>query len=102
MTTGHPVARDLTVVIPTLGRPLVRGCLQSIAAGDTWPARLIVVDQGRSSRVASSIALLRQSGLNAEHDAASGIGIASGTNRGIAQSVTTYVAVTHDDCRVAE
>ena len=101
MTSGHAVAIDLTVVIPTVGRQLVHDCLESIAAGDMWPRDLIVVDQGRSLAVASDIARLRRLGLNACHLPSSEIGIASATNRGIARSATVYVAVTHDDCRVA-
>jgi GT2 family glycosyltransferase len=99
--TAHPVARDLTVVIPTLGRSLVRDCLESIAVGDIWPAEVLVVDQGRSAEVADTIGLLRQSGLNVVHISCFESGIAAGTNRGIERSATTYVAVTHDDCRVS-
>ena len=51
MTTSSPRTSptDVTVVIPTVGRPLLRDCLRSIAAGDTWPAELIVVDQSSSA-----------------------------------------------------
>jgi GT2 family glycosyltransferase len=99
--TTPPVARDLTVVIPTIGRPLVRGCLDSIRAGDTWPAAVVITDQGQTAEVAQTIGQLRQSGMNAVHIVSSERGIAAGTNRGIERSATRYVAVTHDDCRVA-
>jgi hypothetical protein len=41
------IAEDLSVVIPTLGRELLRGCLDALAAADVRPAEVIVVDQGR-------------------------------------------------------
>jgi GT2 family glycosyltransferase len=99
--TSHPVARDLTVVIPTIGRPLVQGCLESIADGDMWPAAVLVLDQSSGEAVARMVDRVRQSGLNAVHVASRETGIAAGTNRGIERSTTDYVAVTHDDCRVA-
>ena len=50
--TGR-VAADVTVVIPTVGRPLLRQCLGSIAAADPRPAEVIVVDQSRGGEVAA-------------------------------------------------
>lgn len=54
-TGGRPVAEDVTVVIPTIGRPLIESCLQSLADDDTWPAKVIVVDQSRSASVESIV-----------------------------------------------
>jgi GT2 family glycosyltransferase len=88
------------VVIPTLGRPLLEGCLESIVAGATWPADLIVVDQGASPAVAGWVERLRVKGLNARHVPSNQTGIAAGTNRGLRLVRTRFVAVTHDDCRV--
>jgi GT2 family glycosyltransferase len=99
--SAHPVAHELTVVIPTIGRPQARGCLESIADGDTWPAEVVVVDQRCSTELAVTIARLRERGLSAEHVCSSDIGIAAGTNRGLERATTAYIAVTHDDCRVA-
>jgi GT2 family glycosyltransferase len=96
----RPVASDVTVVIPTVGRELLEGCLESIAAGTVWPAEVIVVDQGDSSLVASWIDRLARSGLVITHVRASGTGIAAGTNRGLERVRTRFVATTHDDCRV--
>jgi len=44
---------DVTVVIPTLGRPILRRMLAAVTAGGTWPARVIVVDQGRKPEIAA-------------------------------------------------
>jgi len=97
----RPVAEDLSVVIPTVGRPLLEGCLESIAAGDAWPAELIVVDQGGSSAAAGWVERLRARGLHARHVPSARTGIAAGTNQGLRLVRTRSVAVTHDDCRVA-
>jgi GT2 family glycosyltransferase len=89
------------VVIPTVGRPLLEGCLESIAAGGTWPAQLIVVDQSASPAVAAWVERLRVQGINARHVPSASTGIAAGTNQGLRLVRTRFVAVTHDDCRVS-
>jgi hypothetical protein len=93
-------ADDVTVVIPTLGGTVLEGCLESVAQGSIWPARLIVVDQGGGTVIASSIARLRQHGMDVEHVLAPAAGISSATNLGLRHVRTTFAAVTHDDCRV--
>jgi GT2 family glycosyltransferase len=94
------VAGEITIVIPTVGRPLLQDCLRSIVAGRVWPAELIVVDQSCSNQVAEWIGGLRAQGLSARHLPSHETGIANATNRGIEQARTRFVAVTHDDCRV--
>jgi GT2 family glycosyltransferase len=95
-----PVAADVSVVIPTLGRDLLEDCLESIATGTVWPAELIVVDQGGSSAAAKWVDRLAGRGLATAYVPSSETGIAAGTNRGLERVRTTYVATTHDDCRV--
>src|SRR5512138_2433400 len=94
------VADDVTVVIPTLGGAVLEGCLESIEQGSVWPARLIVVDQGGGAEAASSVARLRERGMDVEHILAPANGISSATNLGLRHVCTTFAAVTHDDCRV--
>lgn len=98
--TAKPCAGDVTVAIPTLGRPLLRDCLTSIAEADVWPALLLVVDQGRSQAVGEWLADLRDAGMDAVHLPSDETGIASATNHALEQVRTRFVAVTHDDCRV--
>ena len=93
-------AGDVTVVIPTLGGSVLDGCLESLAHGTVWPARLIIVDQSEDTAVASSVARVRQQGIAVEHVRAPANGISSATNLGLRHVCTTFVAVTHDDCRV--
>jgi GT2 family glycosyltransferase len=100
MADASRIAADITVVIPTVGRPLLQDCLRSVAAGLVWPAELIVVDQSCGNDVAAWVAALRAEGLAARHLPSAETGIANATNRGLEQVRTPFVAVTHDDCRV--
>jgi GT2 family glycosyltransferase len=97
---ARPIASDLSVVVPTLGGPTLRGCLDSLADGRTWPARLVVVDQSRDGSAALWLAALRARGLDVVHVRAEPDGISAATNRGLDRVQTRYAAVTHDDCHV--
>lgn len=90
----------MTVVVPTLGRPLLRGCLASIVEGDAWPARLVVVDQGTSPDSDRWLAEVAAAGLAVDHVRSTQRGTAAGTNRGLERVTTDLVAITHDDCLV--
>lgn len=101
MTDGaRHSADDVTVVIPTLGGALLEGCLESIAQGSVWPARLVVVDQGGGEAAARVIARLRERGMDVEHVLTPPNGISAATNLGLRHVRTTFAAVTHDDCLV--
>jgi GT2 family glycosyltransferase len=97
---SRPVVDDITVVIPTLGRPILEESLHWIALGTRWPARIIVVDQSSSPVIAGWLARLRSFGLKAEHVPSSQRGRAAAVNRGIERVRTRFVAVTDDDCFV--
>jgi GT2 family glycosyltransferase len=96
----RPVLDDVTVVIPTLGRPILEESLSRIASGTAWPAKIIVVDQSSSSVIAGWLAGLRASGLSAEHVPSSQRGRAAAVNRGIERVQSRFLAVTDDDCFV--
>ncbi len=98
--THHAVLRDVSLVIPTVGRSLLNDCLGSISASETWPAELLVVDQSSSSEIAGWLEELQRRGLNAAHLPMKGTGIAAAMNMGLRRVRTAFVAVTHDDCRV--
>jgi GT2 family glycosyltransferase len=99
-TKQRSVAPDISVVIPTIGRRLLKGCLDSIAVGSLWPFELIVVDQGSNPDVSDWIRESQRHGLNVRQISSSQSGIAAATNRGLEQVRSTFVALTHDDCRV--
>jgi GT2 family glycosyltransferase len=98
---ARPLLNDITIVIPTLGRPILEESLYWIVAGSAWPGSLIVVDQGSSQQVAAWLERLQSLGINAEYVSSSQCGKAAALNRGIERTRTRFVAVTDDDCFVA-
>jgi len=94
----RPVLADLSVVIPTLGRPILESSLACIARGDAWPAEILVVDQGTNPDVPGFLTRLSEVGLPARHVASTRRGRAIGLNLGFANLGTERVAVTDDDC----
>jgi GT2 family glycosyltransferase len=93
-------AQEITVVVPTLGGPVLEGCLDSIARGTMWPNGLIVVDQGGGDAAARWVAALHARGMDVSHIQSDRRGIAAATNVGLQHVRTRFVAVTHDDCVV--
>jgi GT2 family glycosyltransferase len=94
------VLNDISIVIPTLGRPILEESLQRIALGTVWPAKIIVVDQSSSPNIAAGLARLQLSGLDTEHVPSTQRGRAAAVNRGLERVRTPFVAVTDDDCFV--
>ncbi len=97
---ARPILADITILIPTLGRPILEECLYWIAAGSAWPGGLIVVDQGRNPEVARWIEAIQSLGIAAEYISSIQRGRAAGVNRGLERAQTRFVAITDDDCFV--
>jgi GT2 family glycosyltransferase len=97
---ARPILDDMTIVIPTLGRPILRESLDCIVKGDAWPRGLIVVDQGRNPQAAQWMDQIRCLGIDAEYAPSYERGRAAGVNRGLERVNTRFVAVTDDDCFV--
>jgi GT2 family glycosyltransferase len=91
-------ADDVSVVIPTLGRELLRGCLEALATADLRPARVIVVDQGRVRAIERMADEFRARGLKIHYIPSSRTGRSAGLNDGIRQVDTDFLAITDDDC----
>src|SRR5690349_6257220 len=94
------VVNDITVIIPTLGRPILERCLQAIAKGNTLPASIIVVDQGDNPAVADWLNTLSGMGLETRHLRSMKRSASSARNQGIEQVQTNFVAAIDDDCLV--
>jgi GT2 family glycosyltransferase len=94
------ILEEITVVIPTLGRPILEECLYWITLGTAWPGGLIVVDQGSNSLITSWIEELQLLGINAVYVPSDKRGRAAGVNRGLERANTIFVAITDDDCFV--
>lgn len=92
------VARDVSLVIPTLGRPIIAGCLAAIAGGRQWPAAIIVVDQGPSERIKTLLDDIATLGIGTRHERSASRGRAPGLNAGLRLVATPFAVVTDDDC----
>lgn len=92
---------NISVVIPTIGRSHLKDCLNSIAGAEVWPAKLVVVHQGHDTAVSAWVEELSRSGMAVQYIRSDDRGTAAATNCGLAHVETPFVAVTHDDCRVA-
>jgi GT2 family glycosyltransferase len=95
---ARPIASELTLVIPTLGRPILAECLAALLEGTMWPAAVIVVDQGASTQIAGWLDDLRDLGIRARHEPCAGRGRALGLNAGLRLVRTRFVVITDDDC----
>lgn len=98
-TSARPVAPDLTVVIPTLGREILRESLAALSGGSALPARVIVVHQGDDARVGEWVREAPGE-LAVDYVQSDLRGRATGVNTGIDRVETRFVAVTDDDCLV--
>jgi GT2 family glycosyltransferase len=97
-----PILEDITIVIPTLGRDILKECLYWIAAGVSWPEELIVVDQGKRTDIATWLEELNEIGIKSEYVPSNQRGRSAGINRGLERVQTRFVAITDDDCFVTE
>lgn len=98
--TSLRTASDLSVVIPTLGRPILARALDALAAGTRLPAEVIVVDQGRSTVVETVAREFHDRGLSVKWVPSDERGRARGVNRGMEAATTPFIAITDDDCLV--
>jgi GT2 family glycosyltransferase len=97
----RPIAGDISVVIPTLGRSILETCLSYLFEGTIWPKTVVVVDQGRVQSVADMMARVEQIGLQSIYIPSTQQGRSAGINRGLDRVQTRFVAITDDDCFVS-
>jgi GT2 family glycosyltransferase len=96
----RPILDDITIVIPTLGRPILEESLYWIVNGSAWPGELIIVDQSSSRQVEKWTEKLKSLGISAQYVPSAQRGKAAALNRGIELSETYFLVVTDDDCFV--
>ena len=99
--SAQKVEKDLTVIIPTLGRPILRRGLEALAAGTARPAQVIVVDQGQRAEIRTITKEFDGLGMPVRYIPSDGKGRSAGINVGIRAAQTEYVAITDDDCLAA-
>jgi GT2 family glycosyltransferase len=93
-----PLAEDVTLVIPTLGRAIITRCLAAVLKGSAWPRAIIIVDQGGSTEIAGQLQDVRELGIDGRYQRCSGRGRALGLNVGLRLVTTPFVVITDDDC----
>ncbi len=93
-----PTLAEVSVVIPTLGRPSLARALEAIATGTHRPAEILVVDQGGDGTGREIVEDARERGLSVRHIASLGRGRAVGVNEGARAVRTSFLLVTDDDC----
>ena len=91
---------DVSVVVPTIGRPrLLRDLLASLAACDPGPSEILVVDQ-TTERVSQPV--VEQYAMHAARVVpCDGSGVARARNVGLERASNEIVLCTDDDCTVA-
>ena len=98
---SRSLRRDVSVIIPTVGRSILRRCLRSIADGSELPGQVIVVDQSSNPEMLGWLKDLEELGVETKHLPSLQTGRASAVNRGIESSNTEFLTITDDDCLVA-
>lgn len=96
----RPIIKDISIVIPTLGRDILQQCFYYIMLGSGWPGCLIVVNQGPHEKVEGWLQCLQSHGVKVKHIRSNQRGRSAGVNRGLEKVETRFVAVTDDDCFV--
>lgn len=97
-----PTLEAISIIIPTLGRPILEQGLFWILSANAWPGCLIVVEQGENEQVADWLQRVEQLGIRVKHIRSSQRGRSAGINRGLEQTDTRFVAITDDDCFVSQ
>jgi glycosyltransferase involved in cell wall biosynthesis len=87
--TAKPIAIDLTVVIPTLGRECLRDSVQALADGSMRPVEIILAHQGTPGALASMLRDFASLGLNVQYVHSDQRGAAAGRNAGRVCSSST-------------
>lgn len=90
---------DVTIVIPTLGRPhLLRRCVMGVLSGDMKPDRIIVCDQSNDSSTRLVAEGFQNHGVNLTYIHLSQLGASAARNAGISAAKTELIAFIDDDC----
>jgi GT2 family glycosyltransferase len=86
---------DATIAIATTGRSSLAQCVAAVAAGNTQPHEIVVVDQSADDQVAAVIADI---GTPIKHVRQARLGLSASRNAATAAAETRIVAFTDDDC----
>jgi GT2 family glycosyltransferase len=99
-STTPAVDAEITLLIPTLGRGLLRDCLGSVVCGEKWPGRIIVVDQGGNENIPTWLEKINELGIETTYVRSHDVGRSKGLNVGLRLVKSIFVLITDDDCLV--
>lgn len=95
-----PVLEEISIVIPTLGRPILEACLAMIISGSRWPQALVIVHQGNQKTIQDWVKLVNQIGIEAVYIHSDERGKPAAINIAFAHTQTRFVCMIDDDCFV--
>ena len=95
------VAEIVTVIVPTVGRPVLSDCLAALSEAAVRPGRVVVVDQSADGAMRRLVDDARAMGLDAVYVSSGQRGAAAARNRGLERATTRFLATIDDDCCVA-
>ena len=95
-----PVLEDISIVIPTLGRPILEKCLANILLGTHWPMTLIVVHQGDDSGTKELSNMVNKKGIASVYIHSTERGKPAAINIAFTHIQTKFVCMIDDDCFV--
>jgi GT2 family glycosyltransferase len=96
--TETRIARDLSIVIPTLGRACLRESVRAIATGSMQPAAIVLSHQGPAGSMDAMLHEFTQYGVPVRYLRSDEVGKATGQNAGIRNVTTKFFGTTDDDC----
>jgi GT2 family glycosyltransferase len=96
----RPVLEDITIVLPTLGRPILEVCLSKIISGTHWPKTLIVVHQGDEPNIKDWVKRVHETDIEAVYIHSTERGKPAAINVAFARIQTRFACMTDDDCFV--
>jgi glycosyltransferase involved in cell wall biosynthesis len=92
---------DVSVVIPTIGRPeSLRLCLESLSRCDPRPAEVVVVEQNGGPEIAAVVGEFMN--IGARRIASEPRGVGAARNLGLRAARYECVLITDDDCTVSD
>lgn len=98
--TETRIAPDLSIVIPTLGREVLRQSVRAIATGSMQPGAIVLSHQGRPGSMDAMLQEFAQYGVPVQYLRSDQVGKATGQNAGIRAVRTPCFGTTDDDCIV--
>jgi glycosyltransferase involved in cell wall biosynthesis len=99
-TAIKPVLKDMTIIIPTLGRPIFETCLKHIVSGSHWPGALIVIHQGDDPEIEAWTLQMRETGIEVVYVHSAERGKPRAINMAFARTPTRFACLIDDDCFV--